>query len=333
VRVAVLGGGGFLGSHIVRRLLERGDQPVVMGRHRYPAVEAWGVRGVVGDVRDPAALDRALTSVDAAFLVAAKVGYWGSYESYRSVNVDGVQAVLDGCQRHGVRRLVYTSSPSVVIGAGGVEGGEDESLPYPAKYLSAYGPTKAEGERRVRAAHRPGTLHTVCFRPHFIFGPGDPQVAPRLVARSRQGRLVQIGDGTNQVDVTYIDNCVDAHVMGLDALADPDAAVGGRTYFVGQERPVRLWDFVARILEGFGAPPVRRRLSYGTAYRLGWTIETGYRLARSAAEPPLTRMAALILGTPHWFDHSAVQRDLGWSPRIGLEEALQRTIEHEARTR
>ncbi|MGF1510979.1 MAG: NAD-dependent epimerase/dehydratase family protein [Myxococcota bacterium] len=323
---AVLGGGGFLGSNIVRRLREIGHDVTVLGRSRYPDVEAMGARCVRGDIRHDGALDDVLRGVKGVFHVAGRVGFWGPHREYQSINVDGTQAVVDACLRQGVERLVFTSSPSVVIGAEGAPAGADESAPYPERYLSSYGPTKAEAERRVMNAHRPGRLHTVSLRPHFIFGPGDPQIAPRLVDRSRQGRLIQVGDGTNRVDVTYIDNCVDAHMLGMNALASDAPSCGGRTYFLGQAEPVLLWDFVGRILDGFGAPPVKKKLSFRTAYALGSAVETGYRVVRSRQEPPLTRMAVVMLGTDHWFDHTAAQRDLHWRPQVGLEEALDRTF-------
>jgi nucleoside-diphosphate-sugar epimerase len=309
----------------VRRLRERGDAVRVLGRNHYPHLEPLGVEQVTGDVRDPTCVEAAVRGVQGVFHVAARVGYWGPYEAYRSTNVDGTQNVIDAVRAAGVPRLVYTSTPSVVIGAEGAAAGSDADQPYPDRYLSSYGPTKAEAERRVRSAHGAG-LATVALRPHFIFGPRDPQVVGRVVARARQGRLAQVGDGTNRVDVTYLDNCVDAHLAAFDALASDGAACGGRAYFLGQEEPVALWPFVARLLEGFKAPPVQRKLSFRAAYALGATLELAFGAVRSRAEPPLTRMAAVMLGTDHWFDHSAAARDLGWTPRIAVDEALERTF-------
>jgi nucleoside-diphosphate-sugar epimerase len=323
--VLVTGGGGYLGTALVRRLVERGEPVRVLGRSPYPHLDPLNVEQLRGDVRNADAVRTAVRGADAVFHVAARVGYWGPYEDYRSVNVDGTQTVLDAARGASVERFVYTSTPSVVIGADGAVAGGDASLPYPERYLSPYGPTKAEAERRVLAANGDG-LATVALRPHFIFGPHDPQVVARVLMRAREGRLAQIGDGTNRVDVTYLDNCVDAHVAARDALASSDAPCAGRAYFLGQEAPVRLWDFVARVLRGFGAPPVKRRLSLRAAYALGATLEGVYRLFGRDAEPPLTRMAAIMLGTDHWFDHGAAERDFGWVPHVSIEDGLERTF-------
>ncbi|MEM1026012.1 MAG: NAD-dependent epimerase/dehydratase family protein [Myxococcota bacterium] len=323
MRILVTGGGGFLGSHIVRRLRSRGDEVRVFSRSRHPEVEALGAESALGDVAELGQVRAAMKGVESVFHVAARVGYWGDPKAYRRTNVEGTQNVIDACRAEGVGRLVFTSTPSVVIGEKGAPAGGDASLPYPDRYLSSYGPTKAEAERRVLAAE---DLHTVALRPHFIFGPGDPQIAPRLVSRSRSGRLAQVGDGQNRVDVTFIYDCVDAHIRAHDALADDRPSCRGRAYFLGQAEPVRLWHFVARILEGFGAPPVKRKLSFNAAWRIGWALEQVYRFVPGGAEPPLTRMAAIMLGTEHWFDHTAATEDFGWKPLTPLDEALAQTF-------
>ena len=146
------------------------------------------------------------------------------------------------------------------------------------------------------------------------------------MARSHEGRLVQVGDGTNKVDVAYIDNVVDAHVAAFTALAQPDAAANGQAYFIGNAEPIRLWDCVRNILEGFGAPPVKRNLSLKAAYALGTALEGVYKLLPPSKEPPLTRMAAIMLGTSHFFRHDKAARDLGWTPKVSTEEGLERTF-------
>src|SRR5262249_29114610 len=157
---------------------------------------------------------------------------------YHAANVVGTRNVLDACRTHGVRRLVFTSSPSVVGAGHAIEGG-DESLPYPAHFLAHYPRTKAEAERLALAANGPD-LATVSLRPPLSGGPGDNHLTPRLLARARAGRLRQVGDGGNRVDVTYIDNAAAAHLLAADRLA-PGSPVAGQAYFISQGEPVALW--------------------------------------------------------------------------------------------
>jgi nucleoside-diphosphate-sugar epimerase len=210
-----------------------------------------------------------------------------------------------------------------VIGHDGVDGGGDETLPYPERYLSSYGPTKAAAERAVLESSDEN-LRTASLRPHFIFGPGDPHIAPRLVENAKKGTVAQVGDGTNLVDVAYIDNVVDAHVRLGDALADPKSKAVGQAYFLGQSEPVKLWDFVRDVLEGLGAPPVKKQISFKTAWRIGAALEGVYGFFGVKKEPPLTRMAAVILGTSHYFSHEKARRDFGYDPVVTTEEGLSR---------
>jgi nucleoside-diphosphate-sugar epimerase len=238
--------------------------------------------------------------------------------------------LLGAAKKFGVRRFVYTSTPSVVIGTRGWLENADERLPYPPKHLYDYAATKAEAEARVLAASS-RELGTLAIRPHFIFGPGDPQIVPRLIAAAKKGTLIRIGRGDNKVDVTYIDNCVDAHLLAHAALEDAGSPARGQAYFIGNEKPVLLWEFIARVLEGFGAPPVKKHLPLGLARILGATVEAIYRVFRISGEPPITRSVAMVMGTSHYFSHEKARRDFGYEPKVSVEEGLDRVFRAGAR--
>lgn len=321
MRAIVTGGGGFLGGAIVERLRARDDEVASFSRGEHPSLSALGVDQIRGDLADPDAVASALAGADVVFHVAAKAGFWGPAEAYRRANVDGTRHVVEACRKHGVRRLVLTSSPSV-IGAGVDVRGLDESAPYPDRFEAAYPATKAEAERLVLSANDDG-LATVALRPHLIWGPGDNHLIPRLVARAKAGRLRRIGRGTNLVDATYIDNAADAHILACDRLA-PGSTISGRAYFIAQGEPTSLWDLIDRILDAAGAPPSGRAVPSGLARAIGGGLEAFYRAFRIEAEPPMTRFLARQLSTDHWFDLSAARRDLGYAPAVSTEEGLRR---------
>jgi len=324
VKVLVTGGGGFLGRRIVGKLCDRGERVIALGRRHYPDFEVRGVETVQADVRDLPALVRAFDRVDLVFHTAALAGYWGPVRDFEQVNVDGTRNVLDACRTCGVGRLVFTSSPSVVFGTKDLCG-VNESTPYPARYLAAYPRTKALAEQMVLAANGPD-LATVALRPHLIFGPGDPHLIPRVIARARAGRLRRVGDGTNLVDVTYVDNAAEAHILAGDAVS-PSAACAGRPYFVSQGQPVRLWPWLNDLLQAVGAPPVTRTISFSTAYRVGTFLEGVYRLLSLRGEPMMTRFLATQLAHSHYFDISAAERDLGYRPQVSTDDGVGRTVE------
>jgi len=255
------------------------------------------------------------------FHVGGRAGIWGKYDDYYTANVRGTENVIAACRAQGVGRLVFTSSPSVVFDGRDLENA-DESAPYAARHGSHYSATKAVAEQMVLAANDM-RLRTLALRPHLIWGPGDNHIVPRLVARAKAGRLRQIGDGRNRVDSTYIDNAADAHVLAADALAtNPNAA--GRAYFISNGEPWPVWELINRILAAAGLPPVRRRLSRRTARTIGGTLEFVHTVLRIKAEPRMTRFLADELATSHWFNISAARKELGYEPRISIEEGLKR---------
>jgi nucleoside-diphosphate-sugar epimerase len=321
VKALVTGGGGFLGRAIVDRLVARGDRVRSYARGAYPELADMGVEALRGDLTDADAVRAACGGCDVVFHVAARAGIWGSYQDYYEPNVRGTENVIAGCRAQGVSRLVFTSSPSVVFAGGDMENA-DESLPYPARHHSHYSATKALAEQRVLAANGEH-LRTLVLRPHLIWGPGDNHLVPRLIARARAGQLRQIGPGRNKVDSTYIDNAADAHVLAADALkANPHAA--GRVYFISNGEPRPVWELINRIIGAAGLPPVTRRVSHRTARTVGGVLELLYAVLRVKGEPRMTRFLADELATSHWFNISAARGDLGYEPRVSIEDGLQR---------
>lgn len=322
MRVLLTGGGGFLGGAIARRLAERGDSVRSFSRGHYPELDALGVAHVRGDLADRAAVIAAAKDCDAIVHTAAKAGVWGDYETYRRANLDGTRNVLAACRAQHVPKLVYTSTPSVVHQGGDIEGG-DETLPYTEHASTPYQATKTEAEKEVLAAHT-RELSVVALRPHLIWGPGDPHLVPRILSRGRRGRIALPGGGAKLVDTVYIDNAADAHVAALDRLG-PDAACAGKAYFITNDEPVPLREIVVGILRASGiANPKVVPIPTGLASAVGAVLERAFRVLPTDREPPLTRFVVEQLATAHWFDISAAKRDLGWAPRVSIEEGLDR---------
>jgi nucleoside-diphosphate-sugar epimerase len=321
MRALVTGGGGFLGNAIVRLLVERGDEVRSFSRGEYPALSSLGVAQFRGDLADREALARAAQGCDTVFHVAARAGIWGSFADFRRTNVTGTENVIAACVQHGIGRLVYTSSPSVVFDGRDVEGG-NESLPYPPHFESPYPRTKAMAERVVLAADSP-RLATVSLRPHLIWGPGDNHLVPRIIARARAGRLRRIGSRPCLVDTVYVDNAAKAHLLAADRLA-PGGGIAGRCYFISNGEPLPLWEMVNRILAAAGMPPVRRSIPPGAALAAGALCEAIWTVLRLTGEPPMTRFVAREMATAHWFDISAARRDLAYKPEISIDEGLKR---------
>ena len=321
MKVLVTGGGGFLGSAIVRQLCDRGDAVHTLSRSDYPKLRELGVITFQADLSNRAGLAEAATGCDAVIHTAAKAGVWGNHRDYERTNIDGTHNVIRICGDLNIRRLVYTSSPSVVFD-GYDEEGIDETTPYPARYLADYPRTKAIAEKAILAANRKA-LATVSLRPHLIWGPDDPNLVPRVLARAKAGKLKLVGNGENRVDCTYIDNAAAAHLNALDKL-HPEAACAGKAYFISNGEPIAMKDLLNRILASGNQPPVNRQVSPGIAYGAGLILEWIHRVLIPSTEPIMTRFVARQLATSHWFNLDAARRDLGYDPAISLDEGFKR---------
>jgi nucleoside-diphosphate-sugar epimerase len=276
---------------------------------------------VLADVRDAAAVANACVGVDVVHHVAGVAGIWGPWQHYHSINTLGTRNIIAGCRAQKVRKLVYTSSPSVTFD-GSAQEGVDESGPYSNRWLCHYPHSKALAEAEVLAANGP-ELATCALRPHLIWGPRDHHLVPRLVARARSGRLRRVGDGQNLIDMVYVENAAAAHLLAADALR-PDSPLAGRAYYVTQGEPVNCWGWIDELLALAGLPKVTKSISLPAAWAVGTACEAVYGGLRIRREPPMTRFLAAQLGRSHYFDISRARADFGYGPAISAAEGMRR---------
>jgi nucleoside-diphosphate-sugar epimerase len=322
VLTLVTGAGGFLGRYIAEQLVARGDRVRSLSRGRYDFLDSLGIEQMQGDLRDNDDVSRAVEGVEIVFHTAAIAGIGGRWADFYGINTLGTQHVIEACRRHGVARLVYTSSPSVTFD-GHDQCGVDESAPYPTKFLAHYPHSKALAERMVLEASGCDGLFTCALRPHLIWGPRDQHLIPRLLDRARQGKLRRVGDGKNLVDMVYVENAAEAHLLAADALR-PGSPVAGRAYFLSQGEPVNCWRWINEILALAELPSITKSIPYPTAYAVGTVLEGAYKLLGRTDEPRMTRFLAAQLATSHWFDISRARSDFGYSPRVSTDEGMQR---------
>ncbi len=322
-KALVTGGGGFVGKAVVKRLLALGVETSVLGRHHYPEIELLGGKCIVGNVCDAGIMDSATKGVDVVFHVAALAGVWGAWKKYYSTNVLGTENVVRSCHKNNVPMLVHTSTPSVVFNRTDIEQG-DEDLPYATKFLCHYARSKVMAEQRVLDANC-GNFSTCAIRPHLIWGPGDPHLLPRLLASGRRKILKRVGDGTNMVDISYIDNVAEAHILAAKNLSEA-ATAAGKPYFISQGEPVNLWDWINELFVAMDIDKVQAALSFPLAYWLGGAMEAMYKITGVQKEPRMTRFLAEQLAKSHYFSIKNAQNDLSYEPVISTTEGLRRTV-------
>ncbi|HYF49545.1 MAG TPA: NAD-dependent epimerase/dehydratase family protein, partial [Planctomycetota bacterium] len=180
-------------------------------------------------------------------------------------------------------------------------------------------------EQAVLTANGKDGLLTTSLRPHLLWGPRDNHLIPRLIARARKRRLRIIGKGENKVDLTYIDNAAMAHVLACDAMNKH--RVAGNTYFISDDKPVVLWDWINTLLTQLELKPVKKRLPVKLAYATGWSFEKIYTLLNKQDEPPMTRFLAMALSCSHYYDISRAKRDFRYAPIVSNDEGVRLTVE------
>jgi len=323
MKALVTGGGGFLGRYIVEQLLERGDEVVVAARGNYPDLVELGVHLVQGDLADSAAAQKVCSGVDIVFHVAAKAGLWGAWDDFYRTNVVATKNLLEACKKNGIGKFVFTSSPSVIFD-NQPHTGCDETHPYPEHYESFYPQTKAMAEQLVMKANCDELL-TVSLRPHLIWGPRDAHILPGIIARAKEGKLIQVGDGTNRVDMVYVEDAARAHLQAADAL-QPGSPLAGAAYFITQDEPVNLWGWISALLTQLGLQPPKRNISLSTARTIGTVMELAYRILPLQGEPRMTKFLASELAMSHYYDISRAKKDFGYQPQYTMDSALEKTL-------
>jgi nucleoside-diphosphate-sugar epimerase len=324
-RSLVTGASGFVGSHLTRRLAARGDAVRATDMRDRPDLP---VAVTLADITDRAALGPLVEGVDVVLHTASLVQTARSgADRVWAVNLGGTEALLDAARAAKVRRFVYVSSASVVYQGVDLVAG-DEDLPYAAASQAPYADSKIAAEKAVLAADDPSGMRTCAIRPHVVFGPGDGRFLPAIVARAEAGQLrLGVGRGTKRSDFTYIDNLIDALLLADESLAR-DPGLGGRAYFVTNGEPMAFWEFIDRVLVALGKPPTRGRVPYPIAYAAATIVEWS-RALRGDRRPEdgFTRFAVRYMCTDHWFSIDRARRELGYEPKVSIEEGIRRTVE------
>jgi nucleoside-diphosphate-sugar epimerase len=280
-------------------------------------LEQLAVERVVGDLTDPASLEPAVEGVDCVYHCGAVVTDWDPMGVSRPVNVEGTAALAGAALEAGVGKFVYVSTTEVY-------GHPDARVPEDAPYRYRgwpYCDTKIDAEKKVWEAHRRGLPVTV-LRPATVYGPRSESVVIEFVHLLRSGQMLLIDGGRKTAGLCYVTDLVDLAIQA----GQPEAGEG-RAYNVADGAPTTWAEFVNGLARLLGLPPVRFSLPRRVAYPLGWLMERWAALRGAGHRPLLTRMAVEFVGTHQGFDVVRARREMGFEPRVLLEEGLCRVGE------
>jgi 2-alkyl-3-oxoalkanoate reductase len=319
MRVLVTGGTGFTGKALVRRLLEQGHEVVALDYKeglKTQELRDWGAEVVLGSVTDPEVVRRAVDGAEVVHHLAAAFREMNVPDRhYQEVNVGGTRNVLEAAREAGVRRFVYCSTCGVHGNVDHPPGGEDAPI-QPADY---YQRTKYEAEPIVREFHERG-LPSVILRPAAIYGPGDPERFLLIFRRVASGTFPMFGSGRTLYHPLYVDNLVDAFVAAM-----ADGAGDGEAYLIADEEYVAIEELVRRVARSLGVEVRVPHFPVWPVVAAGHVVEKVCR--PFGITPPIFPRRVDWYRQNRAFRIDKAKRDLGWTPRVGLDEGLCRTAE------
>lgn len=317
MRVLVTGGTGFTGSHLVKRLLDKGHEVSVLDNQKglfYEELTDAGAKIELATITDKSLVDRMVKGQEVIHHLAAAFRQLNVPQSYYwSVNVDGTRLLLDAAHRFQVRRFVYCSTQGV---HGHIKNppGDERSPIAPEDY---YQSTKYEGEKVVQEYFNKG-LDAVTLRPTAIYGPGDPERFLMLFRMVKRRSFLMFGDGETFYHPVYIDNLVDAFEQ-----AAGNEGVSGKTYIIGDERYYSLNDLVRHVASAMGISVEIRHFPFWPLWAAAWVCEMACRPLHLV--PPLFRRRVDWFRQVRAFSIDKAKRELCYRPKIDLSLGLQRT--------
>lgn len=319
MKLCVTGGTGFTGAALVQRLLEMGHDVVALDKSPGIALESLKSRGahiILGSVTDREAVEEAVAGCEVVFHLAAAFRELDVPDSvYREVNVDGTRIVAQASLDAGARKLVYCSTQGV---HGHIDNppGDENSPIAPADY---YQQTKYEGELELPPFAQQALEYTI-LRPTAIYGPGDPSRFAMIYRRAKKGTFPMFGSGRTFYHPVYIENLVDAFILAL-----APGAGAGQAYIIADEEYFSIQELVTRVGRSIGVDVKTPRYPIWPLIIAGHIFEKACKPFGIA--PPIFPRRVDWFRQVRAFRIDKAKRDLGYAPRVGIDEGLRLTGE------
>ncbi len=330
MKVLVTGATGFLGQKLVQRLAqEEGVVVTATGRRTsvdfsYASEKVVFVQACL-ELREEA--ERVVQGHDVVFHCAALSAPWGSWRSFYNSNVKATSYLLDACEKYAVSRVVHVSTPSVYVDSQN-KWGVHENTRFPKKFVNRYAASKYMAEECVRKAVARG-VSVITLRPQGIIGAGDTSIMPRLLQAAQKGVFPRVGGGRTHIDLTCVDNVVDAMLLAWKA----PSTLNGRVYHISNGEPVLLYPLLEEVFESLGVHVKYQKIPFRVAYLLGYLVEKWHSLFRLKKEPVLTRYSACVLGRTRTLDISRARRELGYVPQKTVAQGVHEFVQWWKQTR
>lgn len=332
IKALVTGGAGFLGQHLVQQLVDSGRYEVYVFDIREGPIKMAELKSIIGDLRSRESVEAACRGMDVVFHVATAAPTASNSlnkELMDGVNIEGTRNIVAACQACKVKKLIYTSSASVVFD-GRTLNMVDETQPYATKPMDYYTMTKILAEKIVLEANAKDGVATCALRPSGIFGEGDPLFVPTVAKQAAAGKMKYvIGSGKNQMDFTYVGNVAQAHLQAAQALT-LSSPLAGSAYFITNQDPLPFWGMMGHVCEGLGYPRPSIHLPFLLIMFLAFLVEYVIQpLLRpiKKLQTDFTVNRILLATTQRTFSADKARRDFGYVPQVPMQDAIKRTVQ------
>ena len=318
----VTGANGFIGSALVRKLIEKGYavRSLVLKGTSEVFLEGIDTEIIYGDITDPSSLRPAFRGTDIAFHLAAMARDWGPKWLFRKLNYEGVLNVLDIAERADVSRLLHVSTLGVHT-YNPIFGG-DESVPRDST-LNYYCLYKRLGEEEVRKRIEKNRIPITIVRPGiFPFGPRDTTSFYPLAQALEKGIFQFINGGRARICVAYVENLVDGMVTAAER---PEGA--GETFIICDDEPHSWRDIMFTFCDQLGVKRPKFSIPAGTLYPIAALLMGLWKAFYLPGEPPLTFYRIKVSSVDLYFTNEKARRVLNWKPQVPFDEAVRRTVE------
>ncbi len=314
MRVLVTGAGGFIGSHLARRLLKRGDQVrgLLLPQEDARGLDRMGMEIFRGDLTKPESIRGIANDCQVVVHAAARVLDWGFKRQFYQVGLEGTRSLLKECAGQ-VERFVYMSSIAA-YGLGYSMKDFTEDVPL-VKTGVHYGDVKIECEQLVRIYEGRGIMDVTIIRPANVLGPGSVWVKDLLDAYQR-GPLPLIDHGAHNISGVFVENLVDGIILAMDS-----EIAKGRAYHFRDDYEVTWREYLESLGALIGKKP-SVSLPFSLAWRLGRLTEFLWSpLGLLGIRPPASRLAVGVMGRDNRVDTRRAREELGWETRIPWDQA------------
>jgi nucleoside-diphosphate-sugar epimerase len=312
----------MLGSHVAEQLAARGERVRALVRPTSDTtfLRRLGIELAVGNLNDRPSLRAAVAGADRVYHCAARVGDWGPWRLFQEEIIEATANLLDACQAAQVGRVLHVSS-IIVYGHPTLRADhfcEDEPIGQNLWLWDYYCRAKIQAEELCRGY--PGEWTIV--RPSWIYGPRDRNSLPRVLKALLAGRVAVIGRGNNLLNIVYASDVAEGTILAAN-----HPAARGQAYNLTSAGEITQRDFLDAMTEVLGRPRVTARVPYRVAFWGGFLAEVIGRIIRLRRPPHFTRYAVALIGRPTRFSSEKAERELGWTPRVGVLDGMRRTLD------